>query len=117
MGQSAGRGGRCDFRGGIAPPAPRAPCFLLPAGNQGHSPNHLFMRLDLETLEKLLERLVALFYVAMALAVLATLMGSPGWGFLFLLLGSAALVVRTALETQPPPRNRDSQSPSPLPNR
>lgn len=57
------------------------------------------MRLDLQSTAKLLEGLAILFYVAMAGALLATLMGSPGWGFLFLLLGSTGLVARTALET------------------
>lgn len=75
------------------------------------------MSLDLITLEKLLDRLVPLFYAAIGLALLATLMGSPGWGFLFLLLGSCALVVRTAMESQQRQRSRGSQSPSPLANR
>jgi hypothetical protein len=60
------------------------------------------MRFD----DKLLERLITLFYVAMGLALLTTLMGSPGWGFLFLLLGSCALVARTAMETLQHQRSR-----------
>ena len=70
------------------------------------------MRFD----DKLLERLITLFYVAMVLALLTTLMGSPGWGFLFLLFGSCALIARTTIETlqrhqgrpqgPPPPANR-----------
>lgn len=74
------------------------------------------MRFDLRSTEKLLEGLVVLFYVAMGLALLATLMGSPGWGFLFLLLGAAGLVARTALEVQRP-RGRAAQSPLPPANR
>lgn len=75
------------------------------------------MPFDLRSTEKLLEGLVALFYVAMGLALLATVMGSPGWGFLFLLFGSLGLVARTALEIQQRPRGRASQSPSPPANR
>jgi hypothetical protein len=72
---------------------------------------------DLRSTEKLLEGLVLLFYAALGLALLATLMGSPGWGFLFLLLGSAGLVARTALEVQQSPRSRASKSPPPPVNR
>jgi hypothetical protein len=68
---------------------------------------------DLRSTEKLLEGLVVLFYVAIGLALLATLMGSPGWGFLFLLLGSLGLVARTALEIQQRPPGRPAQSPPP----
>jgi hypothetical protein len=75
------------------------------------------MPFDLRSAEKLLEGLVTLFYVAMGLALLATLMGSPGWGFLFLLLGAAGLVARTALEVQQRPRRRAAQSPPPPANR
>jgi hypothetical protein len=57
------------------------------------------MRFDLETLKQPLEALIVLFYVAMALALLTTLAGSPGWGFLFLVFGSCALVIRTTMET------------------
>ncbi|HEU5062505.1 MAG TPA: hypothetical protein VFT79_05050 [Solirubrobacterales bacterium] len=57
------------------------------------------MHFDLKTLKQPLEALIVLFYVAMALALLTTLAGSPGWGFLFLLFGSAALVIRTAMES------------------
>jgi hypothetical protein len=55
-------------------------------------------RIDLKTLEKLVEGLGLVFYVGMGVAVLAALMGSPGWAFLLLVLGSGALVVRTTLE-------------------
>jgi hypothetical protein len=75
------------------------------------------MRLDLATLKQPLEALIVLFYVAMALALLTTLMGSPGWGFLFLLFGSLALIVRTTLETLQSPQRRPSQSPPPSTNR
>lgn len=73
------------------------------------------MPFDLRSTDKLLEGLVVLFYVAIGLALLATLMGSPGWGFLFLLLGSAGLVARTALEIQQ--RQPRSQSPRASANR
>jgi len=75
------------------------------------------MRFDLRSTEKLLEGLVVFFYVAMGLALLATLMGSPGWGFLFLLLGATGLVARTALEVQQRPQRRGAQSPPPPANR
>jgi hypothetical protein len=75
------------------------------------------MRFDLRSTAKLLEGLVTFFYVAMGLALLATLMGSPGWGFLFLLLGATGLVARTALEVQQRPRGRAAQSPPPPANR
>jgi hypothetical protein len=60
------------------------------------------MRID----NKLLDGLIKLFYVAMALALLTTLMGSPGWGFLFLVFGACALVVRTTMETLQRQRER-----------
>jgi hypothetical protein len=75
------------------------------------------MRFDLNTLKQPLEALIVLFYVAMALALLTTLAGSPGWGFLFLVFGSAALVVRTTIETLHRQRHRPSQSPPPSGNR
>jgi hypothetical protein len=64
------------------------------------------MRFDLETLKQPGEALIVLFYVAMALALLTTLAGSPGWGFLFLVFGSCALVVRTTMETMQRQRER-----------
>jgi hypothetical protein len=69
------------------------------------------MPFDLRSTDKLLEGLVIIFYVAVGLALLATLMGSPGWGFLFLLVGAAGLVARTALEIQQRQPGRPSQSP------
>jgi hypothetical protein len=75
------------------------------------------MPFDLRSTDKLLEGLVTLFYAAIGLALLATLLGSPGWGFLFLLLGSLGLVARTALEVQQRPRSRAAQSPPPRPTR
>lgn len=75
------------------------------------------MPFDLRSTDKLLEGLVVLFYAAIGLALLATLLGSPGWGFLFLLVGAAGLVVRTALEVQQRPRSRTAQSPPPPANR
>ena len=77
------------------------------------------MRFDLQSLKQPLEALIVLFYVAMALALLTTLMGSPGWGFLFLVFGSCALVIRTTMETlrRQGQRSRPSQSPPPPANR
>lgn len=73
------------------------------------------MRFD----DKLLEGLIALFYVSMALALLTALAGSPGWGFLFLVFGSCALVIRTTMETlqRQGRQGRTSQSPPPPANR
>jgi hypothetical protein len=71
------------------------------------------MRFDLQTLKQPLEALIVLFYVAMALALLTTLAGSPGWGFLFLVFGSCALVIRTTMETLQRPRRRPSGPPHP----
>ena len=75
--------------------------------------------LDSVSREKLIEGLAPLFYVAMVIALLATLMGSPGWGFLFLLFGSCALVIRTTMETlqRQGQRSRPAQSPPPPANR
>jgi len=70
------------------------------------------MRFD----DKLLDGLIKLFYVAMALALLTALAGSPGWGFLFLLFGSCALIARTAMETLQR-QSRPSQGPPPPANR
>jgi flagellar biosynthesis component FlhA len=64
-----------------------------------------------------LEALMVLFYVAMALALLTTLTGSPGWGFLFLVFGSCALVVSITLETLQRQHSGPSQSPPPPGNR
>lgn len=58
-----------------------------------------------------------LFYAALGLALLTTLMGSPGWGFLFLLLGSCALVLRTSMETLQRHQSGNSQVPPPSHNR
>ena len=54
---------------------------------------------DLYSSEKLIEGLGIVFYVGMAVALLTALLGSPGWAFLLLILGSFALVARTALES------------------
>jgi multisubunit Na+/H+ antiporter MnhB subunit len=61
-------------------------------------------KLDLYSSDKLVEGLGIVFYVGMATALLTALLGSPGWAFLLLLLGSLALVVRTALESVAPRR-------------
>ena len=75
------------------------------------------MNFDLKTLKEPLEALIVLFYVAMALALLTALAGSPGWGFLFLLFGAGALIVRTTIETMRSQHGRPSQSPPPPANR
>ena len=77
------------------------------------------MRFDLQSLRQPLEALIVLFYVAMVLALLTTLAGSPGWGFLFLLFGSSVLVIRTTMETlqRQERRSRPAQSPPPPANR
>lgn len=56
-------------------------------------------KLDLYSSDKLVEGLGIVFYVGMATALLTALLGAPGWAFLLLLLGSFALVARTALES------------------
>lgn len=86
-----------------------------PARNSNPLVESRFMpRLDSISREKLLDGLIKLFYVAMALALLTTLMGSPGWGFLFLVFGSCALVVRTTMETLQRQRSRPSGPPPPV---
>jgi hypothetical protein len=69
------------------------------AGESAGAPKRQPCALDLQSTEKFLDGLGVLFYVAMALAALMSLMGSPGWGFLTLVLGSCALVVRTTMES------------------
>lgn len=56
-------------------------------------------KLDLYSSDKLVEGLGIVFYVGMAVALVTALLGSPGWAFLLLILGSFALVARTALES------------------
>jgi multisubunit Na+/H+ antiporter MnhB subunit len=75
------------------------------------------MRFDFQTLKQPLEALIVLFYVAMALALLTALAGSPGWGFLFLVFGSGVLVIRTTMETLQSQQGRPSQGPPPPANR
>jgi hypothetical protein len=55
--------------------------------------------LDLKSLEKLVEGLAVVFYVAMFVALVTAVIGSPGWALLLLVLGSCALVARTTAET------------------
>lgn len=57
------------------------------------------LKLDLYSSDKLVEGLGIVFYVGMAVALVTALLGSPGWAFLLLILGSFALVARTALES------------------
>jgi hypothetical protein len=56
-------------------------------------------KLELDSSVKLVDGLGIVFYVGMATAFLTALLGAPGWAFLLLLLGSFALVMRTALES------------------
>lgn len=51
------------------------------------------------SLEKLVEGLGVVFYVALFLALVTAVTGSPGWGLLFLVFGSCALVARTTTES------------------
>lgn len=57
------------------------------------------LKLDLYSSDKLVEGLGIVFYVGMVVALVTALLGSPGWAFLLLILGSFALVARTALES------------------
>jgi hypothetical protein len=58
--------------------------------------------LDPRSLARFVDGLGVVFYVAMAAALLTAVAGSPGWATLMLILGAAALVVRTALESMAP---------------
>lgn len=53
---------------------------------------------DPQRLAKLAESLAIAFYVLMALAFLAAVLGSPGTGLLLLILGAGAHVARVWLE-------------------
>lgn len=55
--------------------------------------------LDLYTSARFVDGLGVVFYVGMAAALVSALMGSPGGAALLLVLGSIALVMRTALES------------------
>ena len=57
------------------------------------------VKLDLNSSTRLIEGLGIVFYVGMAAALLTALFGSPAWACLLLVLGSFALVARTALES------------------
>jgi hypothetical protein len=54
--------------------------------------------IDLSRLDKAAELLALAFYGLMLIALAALLSGALGWGFVFLVLGSAAHVVRAAFE-------------------
>lgn len=54
--------------------------------------------IDLDRLEDAAERLALAFYGLMLMALLAVLLGSAGWGFLLLVLGSCAHVGRASFE-------------------
>jgi hypothetical protein len=53
---------------------------------------------DLEQLERFVEPLAALFYLLMLVAFVTAIVGSPGTGFFFLILGAAAQVGRASIE-------------------
>jgi hypothetical protein len=53
---------------------------------------------DLKRLDGIAEALGRLFWCLMAVAFFAAILGSAGTGFLVLLLGAAAFVVRAGLE-------------------
>jgi multisubunit Na+/H+ antiporter MnhB subunit len=69
-------------------------------------------KLDPYSSDKLVEGLGIVFYVGMAVALLTALLGSPGWAFLLLVLGSSALVARTTLESVRPTVSRATDSSS-----
>lgn len=54
--------------------------------------------IDPQRLTKLAESLAIAFYALMGLALLATLLGSPGTGLLLLILGACAHVARVWFE-------------------
>ena len=59
------------------------------------------MRIDLSDLDRLVsfaEALGKLFFLLMAVAFLAAILGSAGTGLLVLILGAAAFVVKAGLE-------------------
>src|ERR1700759_4891159 len=58
---------------------------------------------DLDRLESFAEALGKLFWLLMAVAFFAAILGSAGTGLLVLILGAAAFVVRGGLEPSPPP--------------
>jgi hypothetical protein len=53
---------------------------------------------DLERLQRFVEPLTGIFYLLLAVAFLATVTGSPGSGFFFLILGALAQVCRASIE-------------------
>jgi hypothetical protein len=55
-------------------------------------------QIDLSRLKKLPEALTLVFYAFMFFALVATLVGAPGLGFLLLIIGAAGHVVRAGLE-------------------
>lgn len=55
-------------------------------------------QIDLTKLEKLPDALTLVFYAFMFFALVATLAGAPGFGFLLLIIGAAGHVVRAGLE-------------------
>lgn len=55
-------------------------------------------QIDLTKLEKLPDALTLVFYAFMFFALVATLAGAPGIGFLLLIIGAAGHVVRAGLE-------------------
>ncbi|HTR74235.1 MAG TPA: hypothetical protein VMH33_03120 [Solirubrobacterales bacterium] len=70
---------------------------------------------DLERLEGIAQALGRLFWALMAIAFLATILGSAGTGFLALVLGGAAFVGETGLEDFVRSRRERAKPRSPKP--
>jgi uncharacterized protein (DUF58 family) len=68
--------------------------------------------LDSDRLKRFAELLALAFYGLMLIALAAILSGALGFGFLFLLLGSAAHVLRVGLEELATPTRRRVERPS-----
>jgi hypothetical protein len=70
-------------------------------------------RINSDTLAKRARTLAIAFYVLMFMALVCALAGSPGSGFLLLLLGSCAHVLRVGLEALAPGQPTQKSRPSP----
>ncbi|HEV7616170.1 MAG TPA: hypothetical protein VGO36_08065 [Solirubrobacterales bacterium] len=68
---------------------------------------------DLSGLDKAAELLALAFYGLMLIALAALLSGALGWGFVFLVLGSAAHVARAAFEEFADSRGARAERPRP----
>ena len=70
---------------------------------------------DLERMEGIAQGLGRLFWALMVIAFLATILGSAGTGFLVLVLGATAFVVKTGLEDFVRSRRERAKRRSPKP--